>query len=80
MENRLKLAQPVVVAGNETTELTMRRMKVRDRLVVEKLGGSDIEKEVQLIANLCDVSRAVIEELDMQDYLRLQERYTSFLS
>ncbi|MEW6490370.1 MAG: phage tail assembly protein [Thermodesulfobacteriota bacterium] len=76
----LKLDHPVTVDGVEVTELRVRRPKVRDRLAVEKGGGSDAEKEHRLLANLAEVTPKTLEELDLADYLRLQEVLQGFLS
>ena len=76
----IALQYPVRVNGQEITELHMRRPKVRDRLVVEKISGSQAEKEVRFIANLCEVAPGDIEELDMADYTKVQEAVTNFLS
>lgn len=71
---------PVDVAGQKYTELHIRRPKVRDHLVAERGSGGNAEKEVKLLANLCEVSPAVIEELDAADYQELQGVYGGFLS
>ncbi len=76
----ITLQYPIHVDGQQVTELRLRRPKVRDRLVVEKLSASEAEKEVRFIANLCEVAPSAIEELDMADYSKLQEAVTSFLS
>lgn len=62
------------------TNITIRRPKVRDRLISEKSGGSDAEKEIRLLANLCELTPPQIEELDMADYGKLQQALTDFLS
>jgi len=77
---KIELQTPVQVNGVEVRTLTMREMKARDRLVVDKVRGGEFEKELILIANLCEVDRAVIEELEMVDYLELQRAYSDFLS
>uniref|UniRef100_A0A3B0JEW1 Phage tail assembly protein n=1 Tax=Wolbachia endosymbiont of Aleurodicus dispersus TaxID=1288877 RepID=A0A3B0JEW1_9RICK len=59
------------------SELTLRRPKVRDRLAVERMGNSDAEKEVALIAS---ISREAVEELDLADYSKIQEALQGFLS
>lgn len=60
--------------------LFMRRVKVRDTLAAQRVKGNDAEKEIFLLANLCEVTSEQIESLDMADYTRLQEVYSSFLS
>jgi len=76
----LTLAYPVEADGAPLAELTVRRPKVRDLLAAEKAGGGDAGREVRLFANLCQVSPATIEALDLADYNRLQEVYRGFLS
>jgi len=80
--DQIKLDYPITVAGAETKELNMRRPKVRDLRDAQKAGKSatDAEVEIRLFANLCEVAPSVIEELDMADYSKVQERYQGFLS
>ena len=66
--------------GAEINELRMRRPKVRDRLVAEKMSGNQSEKEVRFIANLCELAPEDIEELDMADYNKIQTALSGFLS
>ncbi|ODC01210.1 hypothetical protein A3197_01620 [Candidatus Thiodiazotropha endoloripes] len=77
---RLELDYPVTVKAAEYKTLKMRRPKVKDQLVAERGGVTQAERETVLFANLCDVSPEVIEELDMKDYAKLQERYEGFLA
>jgi len=76
----IELQDPVLVDGTRIERLTMRAPKVRDMLAQDKAKGTDAEKEVRLFANLCEVAPAVVEELSLADYRRLQEAYTGFLS
>lgn len=79
MQN-IELKHPVTVSGRETKILSMRRPKVKDQLAADKLSGGNAEKEIRLFANLCEVEPAVIEELDLADYRKVQEVYGGFLS
>lgn len=75
----IKLQYAVDSAGESIDELTIRRSKVKDRLLVAKLkNSSDEEKEIRLFANLCEVTPNVIEELDEADYAKLQNAYLNF--
>ena len=65
----MKLAHPITVNGAELREVTLRRPKVRDRLIVDKMGASDADKEIALIANLAKLSREAVEELDLADFV-----------
>ncbi len=78
----IELKYPITIDGTETSVLHMRRPKVRDQLLVDKsgmVGKSQSEREVLLIANLCEVAPADIEQLDMADYKTLQETFGAFL-
>lgn len=77
---KIKLTEPIKIDGILISELTLRRPKVRDRLAVERMGNSDAEKEVALIANLASISREAVEEFDLADYNKIQEALQGFLS
>ncbi len=75
---KISLKYPVTVDGVSYTELTMRRSKVKDRLAVSSMKTTDETKEIHLFANLCNVTPAVLEELDEIDYLTVQQVYMNF--
>ena len=75
---KIKLQYPIKIEETTYEELTMRRSKVKDRLAVSVMKATDEEKEINLFANLCDVSPAVIKELDEVDYTKVQKVYMSF--
>ena len=75
---KIKLEYPVKIDETTYTELTMRRGKVKDRLAVSVMKTTDEEKEISLFANLCEVSPAVIKELDETDYTKVQKVYMGF--
>jgi hypothetical protein len=77
----VELKYPVEATGETFTNLTMRRSKIKDRLLVAKMKTvSDEEKEIRLFANLCEVEPKVIEELDEADYSNLQKVYLGFFN
>lgn len=75
----ITLTEKITVDNKDIKEITLRRPKVRDRLAVERMGQSDAEKEVALIANLADLPKETIEELDLADYNKIQEVLQDFL-
>ena len=78
MQN-IKLKYQIESGGQTYKELSMRRSKVKDRLIVAKMkSASDEEKEIRLFANLCEVEPKIIEELDESDYATLQKAYMDF--
>ncbi len=79
-KEKIVLKHPVTHQGTEYTELSMRRAKARDSRDSQRGGGTAADSEFRLMANLCEVPPEVIEELDMADYVRLQQVYEGFLS
>jgi hypothetical protein len=79
-KEHIDLDYPVTVDGTKISSLDMRRAKVRDQLIAEKAAATQSEQEVALFANLCEVTPDTIKELDVADYLKLQEKYKGFLS
>lgn len=77
MTTTIKLQYPVTVDAVEYEELNMRRCKVRDRRAAAKQ-KTDEDREITLIANLCEVPPSVIDELDSVDYAELQKVLSSF--
>jgi Phage tail assembly chaperone proteins, E, or 41 or 14 len=80
MNKTIKLKTPIQVNGETIEQMVIRPPKVRDRLVAEKTPGGTAEKEVTFISNLCSVSQETIMELDLADYVQLQEAVNHFLS
>ncbi|WP_353277471.1 phage tail assembly protein [Wolbachia endosymbiont (group B) of Villa cingulata] len=76
----VKLDNPITVDGISVSELTIRRPKVRDYLAIERINGSDLNKEATLTANLTSVAKEAIEELDIADYVKVQEVLKDFFS
>ncbi len=75
----IELKYPTELNGETHEKLSMRRSKVKDRLLVAKMkNASDEEKEIRLFANLCEVDPKIIEELDESDYANLQKAYLDF--
>jgi hypothetical protein len=77
--DKIILDHPIQYAGVALKEILLRRPKVRDRLVVDRMTVSDAEKEIILIANLAEISREAIEEIDLADYAKIQKVLQNFL-
>jgi len=76
----ITLNNPITVDGISVSDLTVRRPKVRDYLAMERIDGSDLSKEVTLTANLTSTTKEAIEELDIADYVKVQEVLKDFFS
>ena len=77
---KIVLKHPVKIDGIEKAELSMRRPKVRDMMASDGPKTTDAEKELTLFASLLGISPNDLQELDMADYIAIQEVYRSFLS
>lgn len=78
--DKITLHHPIRINGVELKEVLLRRPKVRDRLIVDKMTVSDAEKEIFLVANLAEISKEAVEELDLADYIKIQQKLQSFFS
>ncbi|WP_339048008.1 phage tail assembly protein [Candidatus Mesenet endosymbiont of Phosphuga atrata] len=76
--NIITLNNPITIDSTSISELTLRRPKVRDYLAIDRLDGSDLAREVALTANLASVIKETIEELDIIDYVKIQEVLRGF--
>lgn len=75
----VELDFPITVAGATVSVLSMRRPKVGDILVANRI-KDEVEKEVHIFANLCQLSPTDIHSLDFKDYKKLQEAFLGFTS
>ncbi len=79
-ETKIKLEFPITSGGALIQEITMRRAKVKDEVVAQKAEKDPAEREVLLIANLCNLAPSDIGDLDCSDYARLQDTLKGFVS
>ena len=77
---KIKLNEPIKIDNVLVHEISLRRPKVRDLLVASKKDVSESEREVNLIANLAEIPVETIQDLDMRDYLKIQDVLKDFLS
>lgn len=71
---------PISVGGVETNSLTLRRPKIADQKAVQLSKKSPMEAEIDLFANLLQITPAEISEMDLADYSKVSEAYVSFLA
>jgi hypothetical protein len=68
------------IGGQKYNSLTMREPLVRDVMLAEKTGGeTQADKDIALIANLCDVPVELITGLRYAEYKELASQLKSFL-
>lgn len=73
------LSRPCVMGGAEVTQVEMREPTVRDRILFEKQQGSNLEKEMSIVAMLCNVEKNELLHLPGWDYSQLVETMNDFL-
>jgi hypothetical protein len=75
----IPLAKPLTISGASISALSMREPTVADQLAMEKAGGTDADKELAMIANLCEVAPTDLHQLTLKDYKKVQKAFTDFL-
>lgn len=75
----IKLEYPIEVNGRTVTELTFRRPKNKDYMLMDKQRGSEREKNNWLMCHLAEIEPAVIEELDTYDLAVINDAFSDFL-
>lgn len=73
------LSRPFVINGKEVTEITMREPTVRDRIMLNKAKGDEIEKELNMVAGLCGLTPIDLYTLPGFDYDQLVMEANRFL-
>ena len=77
---KIKLSNPIKIDGVEVNEISLRRPKVRDLLISDRKNISEAEREVNLVANLAEIPAEAIQDLDLCDYMKIQEWLKDFLA
>lgn len=77
---KIKLENSIKIDGVEIHEISLRPPKVRDLLIANRSNSDESTREVNLIANLAEISVEAIQELDLRDYMKIQNWLKDFLS
>lgn len=62
-----ELIVPVEHEGSLLTQITLRPLKVKDMVAVQRLGGDQVEMTFNLFAQSAGLPRSVIDELSIPD-------------
>ncbi|YCI30875.1 phage tail assembly protein [Erwinia sp. PK3-005] len=73
------LSRPLDLNGETLTTLTVREPTVRDKIMFEKTKGDLMEKELAMIASLCDRAPQDLYPLPSYDYDQLVKAFNDFL-
>jgi hypothetical protein len=75
----IELSTPIKIDGADVTALRMREPTVNDQLVMDAKGGTDAQRELSLMANLCQVKPEDLKKLTLRDYKKVQKAFSGFL-
>jgi len=76
----ITLYTPITDAmGNPISTLTMREPKVFDRLKFSYITGSEDEKDLMMIADLCNQPVDTLKNLTIADYKQLEDQFIVFM-
>lgn len=76
----ITLARPEKVNGVQQAELRMREPTVGDWKIINNFKGSEADKEILGIANLCDCSPKCVEGFSLRNMARAQAAFALFTS
>ncbi len=74
----IELQFPFTHQGIEYSELSIRRPKMRDMKKAQQ-HKNDMTKSIHMMADLAEVTPAVIEELDTQDFKTVSDKLGEFM-
>jgi hypothetical protein len=77
-QKTIKLSEPVEFAGQTYAQLTLRKLKVKHMLEVNMDAKNPFEQFIAMAAASAAVDIGVIHELDMDDFLIVQETLEGF--
>lgn len=76
----ISLYRPVILDnGSQLTTVTMREPLVRDRIAFSKDRGNEEEKEVRMLAQLCNLTEQDVWKMTAADLNQLQDAFNVFM-
>lgn len=75
---RIQLSKAYTLGNQERDYVNMREPRVRDNLNVSKIKEEE-QREITMLANLCEITIDEIEELTLNDYSRLTHAFLGFI-
>jgi hypothetical protein len=73
------LKHPFTVAGKKVEKLELRRPTVKDLRTMGRFGNSEEDKEIGLIATLCNLVPEDLDTMDLADYKAIQDSFRGML-
>jgi len=75
---KITLDFPIKIDGATIGELSLRRPTVKDMRVARNSAKDDASQEIALIANLAQITPADVENLDIADFVKVQNVLKGF--
>lgn len=75
----IELSRGLQIGAAKVGTVRMREPTVNDQLAADASKGTDAEKELAMMANLCELAPADIKAMPLRDYKRLQTAYLGFI-
>jgi hypothetical protein len=69
----VRFENEVVLGGKSVLEIDVRKVKVKDIKNASNVKGGSVEQDIWLMSALIGASIAEIEELEVEDYLKIKE-------
>jgi len=69
----VRFENEVVLGGKSVLEIDVRKAKVKDIKNASNVKGGSVEQDIWLMSALIGASIAEIEELEVEDYLKIKE-------
>lgn len=74
----IKLRRSIDVGGVAVKALRMREPTVNDQLTVQEMKCSEVQQEIHMISNLCDIAPDDVKKLTLRDYRKVQQAFMGF--
>lgn len=75
---QVTLSKEYEIDGAKFNYLTMREPTVGDQLAMSEIEGSDVQREIFMLGNLCMISPDQIKALSLRDYKKVQAAFLAF--
>lgn len=80
-DTTVKLRQPINVGGDQVSEVTIRRPKVKDLRALDLArapGASEMDQAIAMAATLGDLPLEAMDEMDAGDFAAISEIVAGF--
>ncbi len=76
----IELDHPITVNGQDIAVLTLRPLTIRDKRTFAASKGSDVDKELAMVANAAGLAPGDLDQLDLRDYRKVEDWLRGFIA